>query len=127
MKKKVVPKLRQEVKVDMVTSDLILILHQTTKFSPILDDINIYYTGKFQDFTARYIINLNCFPVLCKFSPFPNKPWFLRVCSTYLLKTLWERAISPFPTAFSNCSENFLPFSSNLELSSAKLFPFGRV
>ena len=51
MKKKVVPKLRQEVKVkvDTVTSD----------------DIKIYYTGKFQDFTARYIINdifhHNCF------------------------------------------------------------------
>ena len=41
--KKVVPKLRQEVKVevDIVTSD----------------DIKIYYTGKFQDFTARYIIS----------------------------------------------------------------------
>ena len=25
------------------------------------------------------------------FSPFPNKPWFLRVCSTSLLKTLWEK------------------------------------
>ena len=39
MKKKVGPKLRQEVKVkvDIVTSD----------------DIKIYYTGKFQDFTAR--------------------------------------------------------------------------
>ena len=38
--KKVVPKLRQEVKVDIVTSD----------------DIKIYYTGKFQDFTDRYIV-----------------------------------------------------------------------
>ena len=41
MKQKVVPKLRQEVKVDIVTSD----------------DIKFYDTGKFQDFTARYIIN----------------------------------------------------------------------
>ena len=43
MKKKVVPKSWQEVKVkfDIVTSD----------------DIKIYYTGKFQDFTIRYIIN----------------------------------------------------------------------
>ena len=43
MNKKVVPKLRQEgtVKVAIVTSD----------------DIKIYYTGKFQAFTARYIIN----------------------------------------------------------------------
>ena len=42
-KKKVVPSSRQEVKVkvDIVSSD----------------DIKIYYTGKFQDFTARYIIN----------------------------------------------------------------------
>ena len=41
--KKVVPKLRQEVKVkvDIVTTD----------------DMKIDYTGKFQDFTARYIIN----------------------------------------------------------------------
>ena len=47
MKKKVVPKLRQEVKVkvDIVTSD----------------DIKIYYTGKFQDFTAKYVIKChNC-------------------------------------------------------------------
>ena len=42
--KKVVPKLRQEVKVkvDIVTSD----------------DIKTFYTGKFQDFTARYVIKL---------------------------------------------------------------------
>ena len=42
--KKVVPKLRQEVKVkvDIVTSN----------------DISIYYTGKFQDFTVRNIINI---------------------------------------------------------------------
>ena len=42
--KKVVPKLGQEmkVKVDIVTSD----------------DIKIYYTWKFQDFTARYIKNI---------------------------------------------------------------------
>ena len=24
-------------------------------------------------------------------NPFQNKPWFLRVCSTSLLKTLWEK------------------------------------
>ena len=42
MKNKVVSKLRQEVKlkVDIVTSD----------------DIKIYYTEEFQDFTDRYII-----------------------------------------------------------------------
>ena len=42
MKKKIVPYLQQEVKmkVDIITSH----------------DIKIYHTGKFQDFTARYII-----------------------------------------------------------------------
>ena len=41
MKQRVVPKIRQEVtlKVDIV----------------ITDDIKIYYSGKFQDFTARYV------------------------------------------------------------------------
>ena len=52
MKKKVVPKLPQEekVKVDIVTSD----------------DINIYYTGKFEGFTARYIIKNISVPTLSK-------------------------------------------------------------
>ena len=31
-------------------------------------------------------------------------------------------AISPFPTVFSTCLDNFLPFSSNLKLSSANPF-----
>ena len=47
-KKKVVPKLRKEVKVDIVTSN----------------DIKIYYTGKFQDFTARYMYMINRFNTL---------------------------------------------------------------
>ena len=41
------------------------------------------------------------------FNPFPNKPWFLRVCDTSLLKTLWEKEkllamnkFSFFPTMF---------------------------
>ena len=52
MKKKVVPTLRQEVKVkvDIVSSD----------------DIEIHYTGKFQDFTARYIMKRqNAYCVVC--------------------------------------------------------------
>ena len=32
------------------------------------------------------------------------------------------RAISPFPTVFSSCLDNFLPFSSNLKMSSANSF-----
>ena len=60
-----------------------------------------------------------------RLNPFPNKPWFLCVCSTSLLKTLREKEklldmsdFSFFPV-FSACFENLLPFSSNLKLLSA--------
>ena len=61
---------------------------------------------------------------------FPNKPWFLRVFSTSLLKTLWGKekllVTSNFPFTHSvfYCLENFLQFSSNLKLSSADCFNF---
>ena len=34
-------------------------------------------------------------------NPFPNKPWILRVCSTSLLKTLWEKEKLPVTSNFS--------------------------
>ena len=61
-------------------------------------------------------------------NPFPNKPWFLCICITSLLKTLWEKKkllvmrISPFPQCFLPIWSTFLPFSSDLELSSVKSF-----
>ena len=61
-------------------------------------------------------------------NPFPNKPCFLHVYITSLLKTLWEKgkllvaSNSSFSHVFSTHLENFLPFSSNLKLSSAKSF-----
>ena len=61
-------------------------------------------------------------------NPFPNKPWFLRVCRTNLLKTLWEKEKLPvtsnfsFPEAFSTFLEDFPPYSSSLTLSSANSF-----
>ena len=62
------------------------------------------------------------------FNPFPNKPWFLRVCSTSLLRTLREKEKSLVMSDFSfshsvfTCLENFLAFSSNLKLLSANPF-----
>ena len=38
----------------------------------------------------RMPINMTS-PLPTKFNPLPNKPWFLRVCSTSLLKTLLEK------------------------------------
>ena len=33
---------------------------------------------------------LNCHLQVLSINPFPNKPWFLHVCNTSVLKTLWE-------------------------------------
>ena len=66
-------------------------------------------------------------------NPFPNKPWFLRVCSTSLLKTLWEKEKLLVTSNFSFFHSVFYRFG---ELSSffitfksvvCKLFQFGRV
>ena len=46
------------------------------------------------------------------FNPFPNKPWFLRVCSTRLLKTLWEKEKLLVRRNFS-FSQCFLPVWRN--------------
>ena len=62
------------------------------------------------------------------FNPFQNKPRFLRVCSTSLLKTLWKKekllvtSNFSFPTVFSIRLKDFLPFSSNLNMSSTSSF-----
>ena len=64
--------------------------------------------------------------ILLRYNPFPYKPWFLCVCSTSILKTLLEKekllimSNYPFPSVFSTCSVYFVPFSSNMKLSSAK-------
>ena len=78
--------------------------------------------------TSIISISLNVLYLVTLFKPFPNKPWFLCVCSASLLKTLLEKEklhvnyneqISPLPTVFSTLFGNFLPFSSNLKLLSA--------
>ena len=67
------------------------------------------------------------------FNPFPNDSWFLRVCSTSLLKTLWEKEKLLVTSNFSIFHSVFYPFG---ELSAifikskivvCKLFQFGRV
>ena len=44
------------------------------------------------------------------FSPFSNKPWFLRVCSTSLSKTLWEKEKLLVRSNFSFSHSVFYPF-----------------
>ena len=51
-------------------------------------------------------------------TPLGNKPFE----NTVGKGEIAQRAISPFPTVFSTHLDNFLPFSSNLKLSSANSF-----
>ena len=66
-------------------------------------------------------------------NPFPNNPWFLRVCSTSLLKTLREKEKLLVTNNFSFSHSVFypflklLPFSSTLKWSSASSFNLKRL
>ena len=66
-------------------------------------------------------------------NPFPNKPWFLRVCSTSLLKTLWEKEKLLVTSNFSFSHSVFYPFEElsaifiKLWIVVCKHFQFRRV
>ena len=65
------------------------------------------------------------------FNPFPNKAWFLRVCSTSLLKTLREKEKLLVTSNFSFSPSVFYPFGelsaifNKLEIVVCKLSQFG--
>ena len=66
-------------------------------------------------------------------NPFPNKPWFLRVCSKSLLKTLREKEKLLVTSNFSSSRSVFYPFDKlsaifiKFKIVVCKLFQFGRV
>ena len=66
-------------------------------------------------------------------NPFPNKPWFLRVCSTSPLKTLWEKEKLLVTSNFSFSHSVFYSFRKlsaifiKFEFVVCRLFQFGRV
>ena len=68
-----------------------------------------------------------------KINPFPNKPWFLRVCSTSLLKTQWEKEKLLVTSNFSFSLSVFCRLGKlsaifiKFEFVLCKLFQFGRV
>ena len=66
-------------------------------------------------------------------NPFPNKPWFLRVCSTSFLKTQWEKEKLLETSNFSFSHSVFYRFGElsaifmEFEIVVCNLFQFGRV
>ena len=73
------------------------------------------------------------FVIDLQFNPFPNKPWFLRVCSTSLLKTLREKEKLLVTSNFSFSHSVFFQLGevsaifSKFKIVVCKLFQFGRV
>ena len=67
------------------------------------------------------------------FKSFPNKPWFLRVCNTSILKTLWEKDKLLVTSNFSFSHSVFYPFGElstifiKCEIVVCKPFQFGGV
>ena len=70
---------------------------------------------------------------ITRVNPFPNKPWFLRVCSTSLSKTLWEKEKLLVTSNFSFSHSVFYLFRTlsaifiKTEIVICKLCQFGRV
>ena len=62
-----------------------------------------------------------------KFNPFPNKPWFLRLCSTCLLKTLWEKENCSFSHSVYYLFGELSAILIKLKIVICKLFQFGKV
>ena len=82
---------------------------------------------------SEYVINLTRITRGRSLNPFPNKPWFLRVCNKSLSKTLWEKEKLLAMSNFSFSHSVFYPFGKlsgiliKFEIVVCKLFQFGRV
>ena len=93
-----------------------------------LGTLNLSFANPLNLENSKMFVLVNT--VVLQVNPCPNKPWFLHVCSTSLLKTLLEKEklliMSNF--SFSQCFlpvlENYLQFSSNLKLLSANSLNF---
>ena len=104
-------------------------------FSKIISIFNSHLNCRLQKLSIWTSTKFCCLVKLIlsktSFGFFQNQPWFLHVCSTNLSKTLWEKEkllvksnFSFSHSVFFILLENFLPFSSNLKLSSANSFSF---
>ena len=85
----------------------------------------------------QFLLFSQCFlpymALIFHFNPFPNKPWIFSVCSTSLLKTLWEKEKLLVTSNFSFSHSVFYSFRElsaiviKFKIIVCKLFQFGRV
>ena len=110
-------------------------------FKPVENTVGKGEIARYEQFLLfpQYVLQA-CFPGASKgviewewVNPFPNKPWFLRVCSASLLKTLWEKDELLVTSNSSFFHSVFYPFGkrsaifNKFEIVVCKLFQFGRV
>ena len=94
--------------------------------------------SNFNPFMTFILLSANAFnfdqtELLSFGNPFPNKPWFLRVCSTTLLKTLWEKEKLHITSNFSFSDSVFYSFGEpsaifiKVKIVVCKLFQFWKI
>ena len=90
---------------------------------------SLLMTSIFSPFPAMF----SAHPKTTMFNPFPNKPWFLRVCRKSLLKTLWEKQTLLVTSNFSFSHSVFYLFGGlpaifiKFKIVVCQLFQFGWV
>ena len=93
---------------------------------------NTIIRARFPVLLQKHTIWTSPFLSLFSLTPFPNKPWFLHVCHTSLLKTLWEKEkllVTSNFSFFHNVSYHFhelFAIFMKFEIVVCKLFQFGR-
>ena len=86
----------------------ISVIHGTKRAITLL---SIHNYNPFSQTTDRFMKQVDLGPLTCReFTSLPNKPWFIRVCSTSLLKTLWEKEKLRITINFSFSHSVFCPF-----------------
>ena len=106
------------------------------KIPDCLERVNSLPSNKFLDWSKLKAFaenNLNVKIMISGFNPFPNKPWFSHVCSTNLLKTMWEKEKLLLKSNFSFSHSVFYSFGElsaifiKFEIVVCKVFQFEQV
>ena len=90
------------------------------------------FSRSFSSGTSKITI-MRCSHLVKDFNPFPNKPWFLRVCIIHLLKHSGKRRNCSLPANFSFSHRVSYPFREpsvifiKIEIVFFKLFHFEKV
>ena len=107
--------------------------HITTLVSNVIQPLRIFLSltrVRFHDVIGQSTVPMYSYAKVL--NPFPNKPWFLRVCKTSLLETLREKEKLLVTSNFSFSNSIFYPFGklstifTELEIVVCKLFQFGQ-